>query len=402
MPYEDCSVNASEPFGETEMRQEVIWLAALLALVAMRTPVLSQTRPSPAATAKPPVATPPASNAQLALIEQLNENTVTIVSGNINGTYLSLAYDLAAVLDDGTRMRVLPVIGKGGYQNMVDLLHLRGIDLAITQSDVLSYLKQTEALGPGIDQRVVYIAKLYNEEMHILAGPGVERLEDLAGKRVNLSDKGSGTQFTAKQIFKKLGITIEEVNVGQADGYEKVRNGEIAATILFGGKPTAAFSRFTLEPGMKIVDVPYPEALEADYFPAKLTAEDYPNLIEKGKSVNTVAVGAVLAAYNWPKTSDRYRRIANFTTAFFAQLSGLQRPPRHIKWRETNLSATLRTWKRLPAADDWLAKPRKSEPHEPDLSIVRTQAAKVAPNDLERQEKLVRDYLEWHKTQQEK
>ena len=61
-----------------------------------------------------------------ALTDKLNQNTVTVISGNPNGTYLYLAYDMSAVLDDGNDLRVLPVIGKGGYQNIMDVLHLQG------------------------------------------------------------------------------------------------------------------------------------------------------------------------------------------------------------------------------------------------------------------------------------
>ena len=183
---------------------------------------------------------------------------------------------------------VLPVIGRGGYQNMLDVLHLKGVDLGITQSNILSYLKKTGEFGANIDQRVAFITKLYNEEMHVLAGPGINRIQDLGGKKVNLSDIGSGTQFSARRIFELLGIRVDEVNMGQADGYQKVKSGEIAATILIAGKPTGSFGKFKLEPGMTLLPVPYTEVLEQDYFPAKLTSEDYPALIPKGGSVNTV------------------------------------------------------------------------------------------------------------------
>ncbi|MDX2203830.1 MAG: TAXI family TRAP transporter solute-binding subunit [Hyphomicrobiaceae bacterium] len=364
---------------------------------------LAQASPSVAKRMNPPP--PPAGSDQSrlsALTEQLNQNTVTVVSGNTNGTYLYLAYDMSAVLDDGTQLRILPVIGKGGYQNMIDLLHLRGIDLAITQSNIMTYLKRTGEMGPNIDQRVAYIAKLYNEEMHVLAGQGIKRIQDLAGKKVNFSDVGSGTQFSTRLIFDLLGIKCQEVNVGQADGYQMVKSGEIAATILIAGKPTGAFSKFKLESGMTLLPVPYVEALETDYFPAKLTSEDYPNLIEKGQSIETVAVGAVLAAYNWPKDTDRYRRVAQFTETFFNRFADFQRLPRHVKWRETNLSASLRNWKRFPAAEEWLARPPKATAVVIDPGIVRAQAAKVAPNDPAMQEKLFRDFMEWHKAQQQK
>ena len=126
--------------------------------------------------ANPAAELPPAARS-VALTEKLNQNTVTVISGNPNGTYLYLAYDMSAVLDDGNDLRVLPVIGKGGYQNVMDVLHLRGVDLCITQSNIMTYLEETGEMGPNIENRLAYIARLYNEEMHVLAGPGINSNE---------------------------------------------------------------------------------------------------------------------------------------------------------------------------------------------------------------------------------
>jgi TRAP transporter TAXI family solute receptor len=339
-----------------------------------------------------------------ALTEILNQNTVTVISGNPNGTYLYLAYDMSAVLDDGNDLRVLPVIGKGGYQNVMDTLHLRGVDLCITQANIMSYLKKTGEFGTNIDQRLAYIARLYNEEMHVLAGSGITRVQDLNGKKVNFSDIGSGTQFSTRLIFELLGIKAIEVNVGQADGYQMVKSGEIAATVLIAGKPTGAYGKFKLEPGMTLLPVPYTEALEQDYLPAKLTSEDYPNLVPKGGAVDTVAIPSVLAVYNWARDTDRYRRVAQFIDAFFTKFPEFQKAPRHVKWKETNLSATLRGWRRFPAAEEWLARaPQRATAVTSvaiDPSVVRTQAARAAPNDPAEQERLFQQFMEWSRTQQ--
>jgi uncharacterized protein len=342
---------------------------------------------------------PAARNA--ALTETLNQNTVTIISGNPNGAYLYLAYDMSAVLDDGNELRVLPVIGKGGYQNVLDVLHLRGVDLGITQSNIMSYLKKTGEFGPNIDARLAYIAKLYNEEMHILAGPGIESIQDLNGKKVNFSDIGSGTQFSTRRIFELLGIKSTEINVGQGDGYQMVKSGEIAATILIAGKPTGAFAKFKLEPGMRILPVQYTEALEQDYYPAKLTNDDYPSLIPKGSSIDTIAVGSVLAAYNWPRDTDRYRRVAHFIDGFFSKFPEFQKPARHPKWKETNLTTTLKGWKRFPAAEEWLAK-NSEKPAQVVINpaLVRAQAAKAAPNNPAEQDRLFEQFMEWAKSRQ--
>ncbi len=350
-----------------------------------------------------PTPLPPAVR-HAALTEQLNQNTVTVISGNPNGTYLYLAYDMSAVLDDGNDLRVLPVIGKGGYQNVMDVLHLKGVDLCITQANIMSYLKKTGEFGANIEARLAYVARLYNEEMHVLVGPGIKSLQDLNGKKVNFSDVGSGTQFSTRLILELLGIKAQEINVGQADGYQMVKSGEIAATILIAGKPTGAFGKFKLEPGMTLLPVPYTQALEQDYLPTKLTNEDYPNLIPKGSSVDTIAIPSVLAVYNWPRETDRYRRVAKFVDAFFARFPEFQKSPRHVKWKEANLTATLKGWRRFAAADEWLAKnaekPARAASIVIDPSIVRAQAAKAAPNNPAEQERLFQQFMDWAKSQQ--
>jgi uncharacterized protein len=351
----------------------------------------------------PPVRQNPQRSNHAVVTEKLNQNTVTVISGNPNGTYMFLAYDLSAALDNGDELRVLPVIGKGGYQNVKDILHLRGIDLGITQSNIMSYLKKNNDFGSNIENRLSYIAKLYNEELHILAGNGINSIQDLDGKKVNFSDIGSGTQFSSRLIFEAFGIKPIELNMGQSDGYLKVKSGEIAATILIAGKPTGAFAKFTLDPGMKLLPVPYAEALEADYFPATLEHDDYPSLVPKGQKIDTVAVGAVLAVYNWPKDTDRYRRVAKFTAAFFSQFPDLLKAPRHSKWKETNLAAQLTGWRRFSAAQELLD--RSSQPSSAAGVTISPQPARQQPNptppaNASEQEKLMfQQFLEWRRKQ---
>lgn len=287
--------------------------------------------------------------------ERLNGNTIAIVSGNPNATYLTIAYDMSDVLDDGDNFRILPVIGKGGGQNIRDVRFLKGIDLGITQSIILNEFRASNEIG-NIDDKIDYITKLFNEEMHVVvrADSGINSIEQLNGKKVNFSDVGSGSQLSARDIFRRLGISPQEVNMGQGDALVKVKSGELAATILIAGKPTGAMGKLRADDGFKFLPVPFAKALQADYLPALLGHADYPGMVAEGHDVNTVAVSAVLIAFNWPQDSDRYRRIANFVNVFFPKLAELQKPPHHPKWRETNLAAVLPGWTRFPAAQEWL------------------------------------------------
>src|SRR6476646_5168731 len=109
-----------------------------------------------------------------------NRGAIGIISGGIDGTYIRIAADLAAVLEEPDSLRILPVMGKGSVQNLADLLYLRGIDVGIVQSDVLTYVTRDKSF-PGIEKRLQYITKLYNEEFHVLGGPGINSIDDLAG-----------------------------------------------------------------------------------------------------------------------------------------------------------------------------------------------------------------------------
>lgn len=341
----------------------------------------------------------PASHSEL--IERANQNTVTIVSGTPAGTYLTVAYDMAAVLDDGYDLRVLAIAGKGSVQNVRDILYLRGVDMGIVQSDTLTHLKRTGELGSNIGQRIVYVTKLYNEEMHIIAGPGIEKLEDLNGKKVNFSDPGSGTELSTAIVFDLLGIEPERVNMGQADALVKVKSGEIAATVFIAGRPASAIAKLPKDPDLRILPMPYTQELEeASYLPATLTSEDYPNLIAEGEKVETIAVGAVLAVYNWPENTDRYRRVENFVNALFSNFPEFQKPPRHPKWREVNLAANLRGWERSPAAQKWLDNAASQASVRINPSLARQQAARAAPGDVAEQERLFRQFMEWVDRQQ--
>jgi TRAP transporter TAXI family solute receptor len=296
--------------------------------------------------------------------DNINDNTIAIISGSPNSddTNLQIAYDLATVLNDGNRLRILPVAGIGGPQNIRDVRYLRGIDIGLTQTSVLNNFMSSNAdLGNhDYDGKIVYIAKLFNEEAHVVARSDISSIDQLQGRKVSLDVNGSGTNTSMRDVFKRLGIKVDEVNVTQGDAVEKLRNGEIDAAVLIAGKPTRSMEHLKPEGGLHFVPIPYTAGLGADYLAASLSHDDYPDMIPPGQSVETIAVGAVLIAYNWPKNTDRYRRVEKFISAFFPRLADLQKPPGHVKWREVNLAAELQGWTRFEPAQAWLDANQKS------------------------------------------
>jgi TRAP-type uncharacterized transport system substrate-binding protein len=111
----------------------------------------------------------------------LNANTVTLITGTIGGTYVQFGADLASVLDDGNKLRVLPIVGRGSVQSVADILFLQGVDLGIVRADTLDYLER-KGFAKDIKKQFTYVTKLYNEEMQVLAPKSIKGLKDLEGK----------------------------------------------------------------------------------------------------------------------------------------------------------------------------------------------------------------------------
>ena len=284
--------------------------------------------------------------------DKLNANTVTLISGTIGGTYVQFGADLASVLDNGDNLRVLPIVGRGSVQSVADILYLRGVDLGIVRADTLDYLEKN-GYAKNIKGQFTYITKLYNEEMHVIAPKSIRSLKDLDGKTVSVDLPNGGTFVTSLIVFERLGIKPKFVYVEQRIAFERMKKGEVDAVIAVQGKPSKFISQIK-DDNLHLVPVDYAQPLQSDYFPAELTAKDYPNLIGQQERIDTIAVPAVLASYNWGPKTDRYRRLSLFVDAFFKEFPNFQRPPFHPKWKEVSLSAPLRGWERFPPAQRWL------------------------------------------------
>ncbi len=329
------------------------------------------------------------------LAERLNKNTVVIISGGLQSTELAITHQLSDALGDGDDLRIVPMVGAGGTGNIRDVRFLKGIDLGITQTSVLARLRQSGEIGP-LDDKLVYLAKLFNEELHIVvrADSGLASIDDLKGRTISLGEPGSGTQLIAHDVLDRLGIAVREVNLAGVDAIERMDAGEIDAVALIGGKPIPAVAQ---RGDLRLIAVPFAKPLRDDFLPAALTSEDYPGLVEPGRRVDTVAVGTVLIAYNWAKDSDQYKKIRKFVGAFFPQIAKLQAPPHHPKWREVNLAATLPGWPRFAGAETWLAQHKDNTPVEGARTkfdeFVRARGG--ATGSAEDHEKLFQEFLQW-------
>jgi len=335
-----------------------------------------------------------------ALREKKNAWTVGIVGGLLSGTYMRFVDEMASVLNDGDNLRILPIVSYGAASNLDDLLYLRGVDAAVTQSDVFEYFRN-ERKTPNLERRVQYIIRLPISELHILARNDVQSLEDLRGKKVNFGPAGTGASLTGTIVFQRLGINVNQVLIDQPTALQKLQSGEVDAIARVIPKPIDFFSKIPANSGLHLVNIPFTKNFEDLYTLGEFTKQDYPNLLQGQDHIDTIAVPAVLAVFNWPKNSDRYNRVQRFIQYLFNRWDTFQHPPYHPKWRDVNLAATVPGWTRFSVAEDLLQNMQSEQQQQQQQQQQRaafetflSNQPSAPSNDAER-EALFRKFLQW-------
>jgi len=334
-----------------------------------------------------------------------NQWTVGVAGGLLSGSYMTFADELAQVLDDGDNLRIVPMVTYGAASNLDDLLYLRGVDVAVTQSDVFEYFR-TQRKTVNLENRINYIVRLPISEMHVLARTDVNSLADLKGKKVNFGPAGSASSLTGTIVFQRAGIQVEPTLFDNPLALQKLKAGEIAALVRVIGKPIDFFAKIPPNSGLHLVQIPFTKTYEDYYALGEFTSQEYPTLVPPGQVTDTIAVPAVLAVFNWQKNTDRYRKVHRFVESFFTNFEKFQQPPRHPKWRDVNLSATVPGWTRWSVAEEMLQRLRQANGVDAQQTATAADFAAFLKNkgnvnvEPEKREALFREFLQWEQKQQ--
>src|SRR5262245_19040688 len=199
-----------------------------------------------------------------------NNWTVGVAGGQLSGTYMTFANELAEVLDDADNLRVLPIVSYGAASNLDDLLYLRGVDVAVTQSDVFEYF-QTQRKIAGLQNRVHYSTRLPASEVHILAKRSIRSIEDPRAKTGNFGPAGSGSSLTGPIIFQRAGVKVEQTGFDNPVALQKLRSGEIDALIRMVSKPIDFFAKIPAKDDLHLVPIPFTQTFSDYYTLAEFT-----------------------------------------------------------------------------------------------------------------------------------
>jgi TRAP-type uncharacterized transport system substrate-binding protein len=329
--------------------------------------------------------------------EAMNAGTVTVITAPAGGTTSAFGSDMSRVLDDNN-VRVLTVLGKGPVHNVVDVLALKAIDMGVVVADVPEFYRLQYKI-PDVTSQLRYIAKLYNNEIHVVAPTSVRSISDLAGKRIVAStDVG---YYAAKVIFNRLNMNASfDYWTDDAAAIQKIVDGQADAYIGSTGKVFGLLRAVkNTDRRLHLVSVPYDRRLQDLYLPTTLSSDDYPNMLEPGETIDTIAASDLLVTFNWPEKTERYHRVANFVNAFFSKFDEFRKPPRHPKWKEASITATIPGWTRFKAAQDWIDHWKADAAKQATLASFKGFMAQQGHPNLSQDEleKLYAQFQEWNR-----
>ena len=338
----------------------------------------------------------PVQSAEREAKREAGEAFLGLIAGPVAGSETVLAADMASLFPESD-LNILPILGDAGAGNLARLDALK-VDLAFVSTEVLA---EEAAKDASLHERLELVTRLAPQEVHILARADIGKLADLAGREVNFGPQGSASAITAAALFKALQIEVASSSLDFGAAIERLKAGAISAVVFVGGKPSPVIGAVPPNSGIHLLPVSFGEALAANYLPTRLAGADYPNLIEPGGEVPTVATGLVLLAVTSAEGSGSAERVARFVETVFPRFAELQAEGRHPKWREVNLAASLPGFKRNAAAASWLLgeqdRPKKGP------AIAKADAsqgpllARSQSLSKEQKETLFERFIEWQR-----
>lgn len=183
---------------------------------------------------------------------------LSIATGGTGGVYYPLGGGLGNII--GKKMPGFTATAEvtGGSVANLQLIGTGKADIAFTQVDAA-----WDAVN-GLDKfksgklDIKSLAVMYPNHMHVVTveGTGINKIEDLKGKRVSTGSPGSATEVFAFRVLEAAGIDpqkdVTRERLGVAESVNAIKDKKIEAFFWVGGLPTAAVTDLAATPNTKI------------------------------------------------------------------------------------------------------------------------------------------------------
>ena len=137
------------------------------------------------------------------------------------------------------------------------------------------------------------VAKLFTEQLHIVAGEKVHTVADLAGKVVAFAGSGAAGEGAARQAFSALNVAVKDTPLDVANALDGLSTGDLDAVVILAPQPVAPLE-VVKAPGLHLVSWPEGGAVPDGTTLTSIEGARYPALARPGETIRMVGVDAVL------------------------------------------------------------------------------------------------------------
>lgn len=238
------------------------------------------------------------------------EPTIVIGTGPVAGTYFPAGGAICTVYNrafDGQGTGCV-VRSTGGSLENLERLTRGEIDFALIQSD-WQYLAlnggDVELGDKARDLRAVFSLQAHTITILVHPDAGIETLEDIKGRKVNLGPPGGGMRAAAEAFIGALGWSRDELGevaeLGMGEIAKALCAGQLDAAVLPVSHPNGAVAAAAAMCGARFLSVPEPviARLSADwpfYAPAQIPAGLYAGQDQAVRSYGVRATLVTLAS----------------------------------------------------------------------------------------------------------
>ena len=274
-----------------------------------------------------------------------------IVTASERGTYIKIGRDLAQFIAPAADMALDAVPSAGSAENVRRLRYEAGVKLALVQSDVYQAFLDMGASGNTAAASIIrplrVIMPLYNEEIYFIVRADSERnyVHEIRNAAINLGEFGSGTALTTATLYRSMyGEPVPDAKATYLSNEEALKrlvtDKSIDVVAVVAGQPAKLLVDMTPQSRQLIkllkFDTAHPSSKTVlkTYFPARVLASNYPNLLSD--DLPGLAVKAFLVTYDFQlaSTEGHLRLLARSLCQNFSTL----REKGHPKWREVELA----------------------------------------------------------------
>lgn len=197
--------------------------------------------------------------------QTLAETFVTIGTGGQTGVYYQVGGAICRLVNRGTKDHDIKCTHTtGGSVANINGIRAGDLDLGVAQSDWQFHAYNGTApdkFPDGKFEELRAVFSVHPEPFTVVAraDSGIEKFEDLVGKRVNIGNPGSGARATFEVVMKEMGWTNESFTLAaelkSSEQAAALCDNKVDAIVFTVGHPAGTIKEATTSCDSKLINV---------------------------------------------------------------------------------------------------------------------------------------------------